>query len=79
MTMIKRLLPLPALLAATLVHAQDSARTKQLDQIVVTATKYPVKLSQTGKVVTIVSHEQIRTSPISLRSLSCHMNFFDSL
>lgn len=60
--MIKRLLPLPALLAATLVHAQDSARTKQLDQIVVTATKYPVKLSQTGKVVTIVSHEQIERS-----------------
>jgi vitamin B12 transporter len=68
MTMIKKLLPLPALLAATLAHAQDSVKTKQLDQVVVTATKYPVKLSQTGKVVTIVSHEQIERS--SGKSLS---------
>lgn len=60
--MIKRLLPLPALFAVTFVQAQDSVKTRQLDQVVVTATKYPVKLSETGKVVTIVSHEQIERS-----------------
>jgi vitamin B12 transporter len=62
MTMIKRLLALPALFAVIQTNAQDSIKTKQLDDVVVTATKYPVKLSETGKVVTIVSHEQIERS-----------------
>jgi vitamin B12 transporter len=60
--MIRKLLPIPVLFAAMQTQAQDSAKTKQLDDVVVTATKYPVKLSQTGKVVTVVSHEQIEKS-----------------
>ncbi len=59
---IKKLLPLPVLFAAMQSQAQDSTKTQQLDDVVITATKYPVKLSQTGKVVTIVTHEQIEKS-----------------
>jgi vitamin B12 transporter len=62
MSMIKKLLPFPVLFAAVQSQAQDSAKTKQLDEVVITATKYPVKLSQTGKVVTVVTHEQIEKS-----------------
>jgi vitamin B12 transporter len=62
--MIRKLLPIPVLFAAmqAQAQAQDSTKIKQLDDVVVTATKYPVKLSQTGKVVTVVSHEQIEKS-----------------
>jgi vitamin B12 transporter len=60
--MIRKLLPIPVLFAAMQTQAQDSTKTKQLDEVVVTATKYPVKLSQTGKVVTVVTHEQIEKS-----------------
>ena len=44
--------------------AQDAGDTtrRSLDQVVVTATKYPVKQSQTGKVVTIVTHEELEKS-----------------
>ena len=62
MSMIKKLLPFPVLFAAMQSQAQDSTKTKQLDEVVITATKYPVKLSQTGKVVTVVTHEQIEKS-----------------
>jgi vitamin B12 transporter len=60
--MIKKLLPIPVLFAALQTQAQDSTQSKQLDEVVVTATKYPIKLSQTGKVVTVVTHEQIEKS-----------------
>lgn len=39
-------------------EAGDTSR-RQLDQVVVTATKYPVKQSQTGKVVIVVTHEEL--------------------
>ena len=35
---------------------------RQLDEVVVTATKYPVKQSQTGKVVIVIPHEDIEKS-----------------
>ncbi len=35
---------------------------KQLDEVVVTATKYPVKQSQTGKVVIVIPREQLEKS-----------------
>ncbi|HET6254065.1 MAG TPA: TonB-dependent receptor [Puia sp.] len=44
------------------VSAQKDSTVKQLDQVVVTATKYPVKQSQTGKVVIIIPHEEIEKS-----------------
>jgi vitamin B12 transporter len=55
-------------LAVLLIYAwpafaqDDSTRIKLLDQAVVTATKYPVKLSETGKVLTIISHQQVEQS-----------------
>jgi vitamin B12 transporter len=62
MSMFRKLLPFTLLFAAMQSQAQDSTKTKQLDEVVVTATKYPVKLSETGKVVTVVTHEQIEKS-----------------
>lgn len=44
--------------------AQDAVDTssRPLDQVVVTATKYPVKQSQTGKVVIVVTHDELEKS-----------------
>jgi vitamin B12 transporter len=36
------------------IAQQDSTFTKQLDQVVVTATKFPTKSAETGKVITII-------------------------
>lgn len=43
-------------------QAQDSLKTNQLDEVVVTATKYPKKASESGKVVTVVTREQLDES-----------------
>jgi vitamin B12 transporter len=55
------LLPLTGCISAFAQTAGDSTG-KQLDQVVVTATKYPVKQSQTGKVVIVIAHEQLEKS-----------------
>jgi vitamin B12 transporter len=44
------------------VPVMSGDSTKNLDEVVITATKSPVKQSQTGKVVTIISKEQIERS-----------------
>jgi vitamin B12 transporter len=62
MSMTRKLLALSALLAAMNAQAQDSTAKRDLDEVVVTATKYPVKLSETGKVVTVIGREQIERS-----------------
>jgi vitamin B12 transporter len=62
MSMTKKLLALSALLAAMNAQAQDSTAKRELDEVVVTATKYPVKLSETGKVVTVIGREQMERS-----------------
>ncbi len=49
----------PALCISAFIRAQDSADTRQLEEVVITATKSPVKLSETGKLVTIVTQKQI--------------------
>jgi vitamin B12 transporter len=61
--MFKRLLTI-SLLATGLPSwaQQDSAYKKQLDEVVVTATKYPKKASETGKVLTIITREQLAHS-----------------
>ena len=54
---------LPVLLLAQLAQAQrDSSKHNQLDEVVVTATKAPVKLGETGKIVTVITKEQIEHS-----------------
>lgn len=40
-------------------QATDSTVTKQLDQVVITATKSPKKLSETGKIITVVTRQDI--------------------
>ncbi len=44
------------------VPANSGDSTKNLDEVVLTATKTPVKQSQTGKVVTVIGKEQIERS-----------------
>lgn len=60
--MYKTLLISSALLSGIYSYSQDSTTAKSLDPVVITATKSPVKLSQTGKVVTVISPEQIDRS-----------------
>lgn len=60
--MTKRLLTLSALLAATYAQAQDSTAQKSMDEVVVTASKYPTKTSQTGKVITVITRAQLDRS-----------------
>lgn len=46
-----------ALITSSQVYAQDS--TKLLNDVVVTATKYPIKEMQTGKVISIISQKEL--------------------
>jgi len=48
--------------ASTFAQTIKDSTGKQLDQVIVTATKYPVKQSQTGKVVIVITHEEIEKS-----------------
>ena len=51
-----------ALLVATAILAQQDTSTHPLDEVVVTANKIAQKQSTTGKVVTVISKEQIEKS-----------------
>lgn len=44
------------------IFAQDSSYQNELNEVVITATKYPLKLSETGKVLTVITKEQIEKS-----------------
>lgn len=59
--MNKKFLSLAALLAAMHANAQDSTK-KQLDEVVVTATKYERKASETGKVITVIDRNVLDRS-----------------
>ena len=48
--------------SALLAQTTKDSTVKQLDQVVVTATKYPVKQSLTGKVLTVITKEQLEKS-----------------
>lgn len=43
-------------------QAQDSSSAKQLDEVVVTATRYPLKQSETGKVISVINRETLEKS-----------------
>ncbi len=62
--MNKKLLSLPALFLSVHAWAQDSShfKQKQLDEVVVTATKFARKNSETGKVVTVVDRTTLDRS-----------------
>lgn len=56
--MKKKIFIAAAVCFSAAVQAQDS--TKSLNEVVVTATKFPVKQSQTGKVVTVITQQQLQ-------------------
>jgi len=60
--MKKKIFIVAAVITSGYLHAQDSIVTKQMDEVVITATKSFRKLSETGKVVTVITKEQIMRS-----------------
>lgn len=61
--MSKKIFTLIAIGASLNALAQkDTSRATNLDEVVITATKFPIKTSATGKVVTIVTKEQLEQS-----------------
>ncbi len=61
--MNKHLLVALALISCHFASAQkDSTFTKQLDQVVVTATKFPTKAAETGKVITVIDQAVLSRS-----------------
>lgn len=48
-----------AIAMSNYIYAQTDS-TKQLDEVVVTATKFPIKTSETGKVVTVITQEELQ-------------------
>lgn len=59
--MRKKFFMLAAVCFSSQLYAQQDS-TKNLDEIVVTATKQPIKQSQTGKVITVINKAQIENS-----------------
>ncbi|MBS4044112.1 MAG: TonB-dependent receptor [Chitinophagaceae bacterium] len=58
--MSKKILTLIAISASTFALAQqDTTSAKLLDDVVVTATKFPIKTSSTGKVITVITQQQL--------------------
>jgi len=59
----QKIFTLIALSAAINALAQkDTLRSTNLDEVTVTATKFPIKTSATGKVVTIITQQQLEQS-----------------
>lgn len=57
--MTKRITLIVILFNSLFAHAQDSMRVNALDEVVFTANKYPKKQTETGKVLTVISREQL--------------------
>ena len=49
---------LAAVISGSSAFAQQDS-TRQLDDVVVTATRYPIKQSLTGKVVTVITRQDL--------------------
>lgn len=61
--MKKKIFIAAAVIISTAAQAQqDTTAAKQLDEVVVTATRFAVKQSQTGKVISVITKEQIEKS-----------------
>jgi len=60
--MKKKFLFVAACIISSPLLAQDSTRVSFLDEVVFTANKYPNKTSLTGKVLTIISRQQLEKS-----------------
>jgi vitamin B12 transporter len=57
--MKKKIFIAAAVLISSQLYAQNDS-TKNLDAVVVTATKFPIKQSLTGKVVTVIDEQQLQ-------------------
>ena len=61
--MSKKIFTLIAVVASLNALAQkDTSISKNLDEVVVTATKFPIKTSATGKVISVITKEQLEQS-----------------
>lgn len=60
MSMKKIFIATIALTLAQFAKAQSDTSGNVLDEVVVTATKFPKKLSETGKVLTVISQQQLQ-------------------
>ena len=49
-----------ALFVATLVNAQQDTASQTLDQVIVTANKFPQKQNSTGKVITVITEQELQ-------------------
>ena len=56
--MKKKIFIAAAVLSSSYAQAQDS--TKLLDEVVITATKFPLKTSATGKVLNVITQEELQ-------------------
>ena len=56
--MKKKIFIAAAVLISSQVYAQADS-VKNLNQVVITATRFPIKQSQTGKVITVIDHNQL--------------------
>ena len=56
------LLSTALLIATAMLAQQDTSKSKSLEEVVVTANKIAQKQSRTGKVVTVITEDQIRQS-----------------
>ena len=60
--MKKKIFVVAAVLIGSRFLAQEDTTSKTMDEVVVTANKFPQKESGTGKVVTVITREQIMRS-----------------
>ena len=60
--MKKKIFIAAAVIFSSHAQAQKDTAGKTLDEVVITANKFPQKQSETGKVVTIINHEQLQKS-----------------
>ena len=61
--MSKRFLTVTFMMTAFAANAQQDTLTgRSLDEVVVTANKFPQKQSATGKVITVITRDQIDKS-----------------
>jgi vitamin B12 transporter len=60
--MSKKIFTLIALAATVSTHAQNDTATQTLDNVIVTANKFAQKQSTTGKVITVITKDQIEKS-----------------
>ena len=59
--MKKHFFVLAAVIISSTAKSQDTTGTS-LDEVVITASKYPKKQSETGKVITVISRQQLEKS-----------------